>query len=74
GPHWRGHQWTGGDAGSVGLRLFLRPVSLPAASPARPRPLVLPPHVQFPLLLLLQELRLHAGSFLVRIPLWFLCP
>ncbi|XP_075763480.1 phospholipid-transporting ATPase ID isoform X4 [Pelodiscus sinensis] len=73
-PHRRGHQRAGGYPGGAGLRLLLRPVPVPAAPPAGARALVLPAHVQVPLLLLLQELRLHHGPLLVRLLLRLLGP
>lgn len=72
-PHWCGHQRPGGHAGSSGLRLLLCPVSLPAAPPVGPWSLVIPPHVQLPMLLLLQKLCFHPGAFLVWVSLWLLC-
>lgn len=72
GSHWRGHQRSGGDPGCAGIRLLFFPVSLPAASLAGARTLVLSAHVPFSLLLLLQELCLHYGALLVRVLLWIL--
>lgn len=72
--HRRGHQRAGGDPGGPGLRLLLLPVQVPAAPPAGARALVLPAHVQVPLLLLLQELCLHHGPLLVRLLLRLLGP
>lgn len=74
GPHRRGHQRAGRHPGRAGLRLLLLAVQVPAAPPAGARALVLPAHVQVPLLLLLQELRLHHGPLLVRLLLRLLGP
>lgn len=70
----RGRRADGGDPGVPGLRLLLLPVQVPAAPPAGARALVLPAHVQVPLLLLLQELCLHHGPLLVRLLLRLLGP
>lgn len=72
--HRRGHQRAGRNPGRPGLRLLLLPVQVPAAPPAGARALVLPAHVQVPVLLLLQELRLHHGPLLVRLLLRLLGP
>lgn len=64
-PHRSGNQRAGGDPGGAGLRLLLLTVQVPAAPAPGARALVLPTHVQVPLLLLLQELRLHHGPLLV---------
>lgn len=73
GPHRRGYLRPGGHAGGAGVGLLHRAVPVPAAPAAGARPLVLLPDVQVPALLLLQELRLHRLSLLVRVFLWIQC-
>lgn len=72
--HWCGHQRAGRDPGCLGLRLLLLTVQVPAAPPAGAWALVLPAHVQVPLLFLLQELCFHHGPLLVWLLLRLLRP
>ena len=67
GAHRRGNQRPGGHAGRARERLLHGSVLLLGAASARPRPLVLPANVQVSQVFLLQELRLHALSLLVRV-------
>lgn len=74
GPHWCGDQRARRDPGCPGFRLLLLTIQVPAAPPAGARALVLPAHVQVPLLFLLQELCVHHGPLLVRLLLRLLGP
>ena len=60
GSHWRGHFWTGGHAGSVGLGLQHRPVQIPRAVAAGARAVVVLQDVQILEVLNLNKLFLHS--------------
>lgn len=71
--YWSWYLRSGGDPGRAGQWLLLCPVPLPSAASAGSRSLVIPTHVPFSLLFLLQEFCLHHGALLVRLLLWLLC-
>ena len=68
------NQRPGRSSGCPCERLLSGSVPLSWASPTRPWPMVIPPDVQVPQVLLLQELCIHPLPLLVCLLLWFLSP